>query len=100
MKELDFLPLSFHQAIARRREHRRNMALSVALVLAMGVLHVVNNQRINSAQASLAALRGASGTFQNAATSRSPTGLVRRSCCNRRLAESTRGQRSADAVSR
>lgn len=66
MKELDFLPLSFHQAIARRREHRRNMALSVALVLAMGVLHVVNNQRINSAQASLAALRGASGAFQNA----------------------------------
>ncbi len=66
MKELDFLPQSFHQAIARRREHRRNVMLSIALVVAMSMLHIVNHRRISSAQAALASLRSASGSFQNA----------------------------------
>lgn len=66
MKELDFLPPSFHKAIWRRRQLRRNIILSFGLLIALVSLHVVNQGRIRSAEACLSTLRSGSGSFQNA----------------------------------
>lgn len=56
MKELDFLPESFHQARRRRHLIRRNVLYSFVLVVAFGCLHFVNASQLRSAQAALTEL--------------------------------------------
>lgn len=59
MKELDFLPASFHEVLRRRYQTRRNVLYSVALVVALGGIHQVHSSRLRSAQASLVAVQTA-----------------------------------------
>ena len=66
MKELDFLPQSFHEAVRQRRQFRRNILFSIGLLIALGSLHVVNQKRIRTAEACLSTLCSGSGSFQNA----------------------------------
>jgi hypothetical protein len=53
MREIDFLPSSFHAIRRRRREMRRNVLMAAGLVLCLGGLHGLNTSRIRSAEASL-----------------------------------------------
>jgi len=57
MKEIDFLPADFHEALRGRRQTRRNTLYLIALVLALGCLHLVNDTRLRAAEACLSALR-------------------------------------------
>ncbi len=66
MKELDFLPQSYHDAARRRVEFRRNVFMTLGLVLAMACLHGLNLVRVQSAEAALAALRNGQGGWQSA----------------------------------
>jgi hypothetical protein len=66
MKELDFLPQSFHEAVRQRRQLRRNILSSIGLLIALGSLHVVNQERIRTAEACLSTLHSGSGSFENA----------------------------------
>lgn len=66
MKELDFLPASYHLAALRRQQQRRNILMTAVLGACMLLLHAANHQRLASAHACLATLRGATGAFQNA----------------------------------
>jgi hypothetical protein len=66
MKELDFLPRSYHESLWRRAQTRRNIILSVVLFMAMASLHGLNVTRIRSAQAALADLRNGSGAWVSA----------------------------------
>lgn len=66
MKELDFLPPSYHQAQKRRRQHRHNMLLSIIMIAALAVLHQVNQHRISTAEATLAMVHNDVASFQNA----------------------------------
>lgn len=66
MKEIDFLPHSYHQAVRRRTERRRNLLMCVGLALAMICLHGLNVTRIRSAEAALSAMRNGSGAWQSA----------------------------------
>lgn len=61
MKELDFLPRSFLEAIRRRRANRRNVLYSLAVVTALAVLHTFTMSDIRSARAALAASRDNAG---------------------------------------
>jgi len=66
MKELDFLPQSFHKAIRQQRQLRRNVMFSIGVLIALGSLHVVNQGRIRSAEACLNTLQSGSQSFENA----------------------------------
>jgi len=57
MKELDFLPESFHQARRRSRLMRRNALYSLALAAAFASVHAINASHLRSARAGLARLR-------------------------------------------
>lgn len=57
MKEFDFLPDSYHAAIRRRRQSRRNLIWTLGLAVAMGLLHFSTESRIRTASASLTAMR-------------------------------------------
>lgn len=57
MKNLDFLPASFHRQRRRRHQRRRHTLYTVAVVLCLGSLHVVNTTRIRSAEAALQEFR-------------------------------------------
>ena len=64
MKELDFLPRTYRQAIWRRQQNRRNVCYSVALAVALMGLHVANISRIRSAEATLAGLLADGSTWE------------------------------------
>lgn len=66
MKELDFLPQSYHEGIRRREQTRRNVLMCVGLALAMTCLHGLNVIRTNTAQAQLTSLRNGAGGWQSA----------------------------------
>ncbi len=61
MKELDFLPQSFHEAIRRRRRTRRNLVYSLAVVTALAVLNGLMRSEIRTAEAALSTFREGSG---------------------------------------
>ena len=61
MKELDFLPRSFHEAARRRRRTRRNLLYSLAVVTSLAVLHGLTRSEIRSAQAALVTFREGAG---------------------------------------
>jgi len=56
MKELDFLPRSFHEARRRRYLMRQNGLYATGLVIALGCLHFMNDSQLRLAEASLASL--------------------------------------------
>ena len=66
MKELDFLPQSYHEAVWRRVHTRRNVLMCIGLGMAMACLHGLNLTRISSAEAALTGLRNGSGGWQSA----------------------------------
>jgi hypothetical protein len=66
MKELDFLPRSYHLAIARRRQWRRNFVLSLLAIVSLAGLHQVNEGRIRSTKANLQAIDEGIGSFRQA----------------------------------
>jgi hypothetical protein len=53
MKEVDFLPESFHQARIRRRLVRRNVVYSLVLLVGFASLHLVKASQLRSAHAAL-----------------------------------------------
>jgi hypothetical protein len=53
MKELDFLPQSFHEAIRRRWRNRRNLLYTLAVVTGLAVVHGLTQSEIRSAEAAL-----------------------------------------------
>lgn len=57
MRELDFLPASFHEARRRQQARRRNMLYSAGLAVALGCLHFIGSSQVKQAQATLASLR-------------------------------------------
>ena len=57
MKELDFLPKSFHDAARRRMRNRTNLILSAAEAGSWATLCVFNATRLRSAQAALNVLK-------------------------------------------
>jgi len=65
MKELDFLPRAYRNAIVRRMHTRRNVLLTAGLVLAMAGLHYLNATRIQSAEASLNQLQNGQCGWQS-----------------------------------
>lgn len=66
MKELDFLPQSYHQAAQRRLQLRRNGLLSLLVAACLLGLHGVNQSRLHSAQAALTSLQAGNKAFDNA----------------------------------
>ena len=66
MKELDFLPQTYRDAVRRRRQTRRNLYYGLALAFALVGLHVSNASRIRSAEATLTALLFDGGTWESA----------------------------------
>ncbi|MBP7937453.1 MAG: hypothetical protein KA354_22650 [Phycisphaerae bacterium] len=66
MKELDFLPPSYHLANAHRREWRRNLVLSLLAIASLAGLHQVNDGRIRTATADLQAIDAGIGSVQHA----------------------------------
>jgi hypothetical protein len=60
MKDLDFLPASFHAARRRRRQRRRNILYVATVIVSLVGLHGINEIRIRAAEASLARLDAAS----------------------------------------
>ena len=57
MKELDFLPKTFHEARRRSRLMRRNVLYSLGLAIAFASVHAINTSHLRSARAGLADLR-------------------------------------------
>lgn len=57
MKDIDFLPLKYHETVHRRRENRKNALLCALLVMAFGGLHLMNASRIRTTEAALNVLR-------------------------------------------
>ena len=57
MKNLDFLPARFHQAVRRRQLNRKNTLLSIVLAIGLVGLYTMNDSRLRSAQAALQTLQ-------------------------------------------
>jgi len=57
VKNIDFLPASFHEAVRRRCLNRRNTLLSMALATGLIGLHVTNDSRLRTAKAALQTLQ-------------------------------------------
>jgi hypothetical protein len=55
MKELDFLPPTFHQAIRRRRQMRQNVWMALGLAAAMAALHILDVTHVRPAEAAILA---------------------------------------------
>jgi len=68
MKEFDFLPQSFRDAVRRRRQARKNLIYSFALAGGLVALHLANASQIRSAEAALSALRVDGGMWKSART--------------------------------
>lgn len=58
MKEIDFLPQSYHEANRRRWHNRRNLVYCLAVCTILAVMHGFTASQIRSAEASLNVLRG------------------------------------------
>jgi hypothetical protein len=67
VKDLDFLPASFHVAARQRQMNRRNTALSICVAIALLSLHFVNESRLRAAQAALQTLQSDSIARENQA---------------------------------
>jgi len=57
MKDIDFLPKSFHERIRQQRQRHRNMIYTVVLMVMLGGLHFLNSDRLQSVEASLKGLQ-------------------------------------------
>lgn len=68
MKELDFLPPSYHEGLRRCQLKRRNLVMCVGLGVALSCLHALNLSRTHSAQAELASLRNGASSWRSAET--------------------------------
>jgi Tfp pilus assembly protein PilN len=62
MKELDFLPASFHEAARRRCRRRRNFKYILGVTMALAGLHFVNETRIQRSEAALIRLQAGDST--------------------------------------
>jgi hypothetical protein len=67
VKDLDFLPASFHMAAQRRQMNRRNTVLSICVAMGLLGLHWVNESRLRTAQAALQNLQSDSILRENQA---------------------------------
>jgi hypothetical protein len=84
MKELDFLPRSYHQRLSRRAQTRRNILMCLVLFTAMLSLHGLNLTRIRAAQAALNELHNGSGGWRSARSQFAEL-ESRKALCRRRL---------------
>jgi hypothetical protein len=83
VRELDFLPQSYHDRLHRRLQTRRNVLMCLGLALAMACLHGLNLTRINSVQAALTDLHNGSGGWQSAKEQLAAMERRRESCRQR-----------------
>ncbi len=61
MKEIDFLPASFHQARIRRIRTQRNLRFSLVLIAAFGALHLAGATRLRGLETALASYQAGEG---------------------------------------